>query len=106
MPYEMVLQPNPTLPVYKVKPEGTRSPLQIVHRDMLRPCTFVPRKPKAERGVGNESETVAVEDDLWVLPPTADPRPLEQHEEMASPSEEEMGSLVDSMEEFLTGHSQ
>lgn len=68
MCHEVVHQPNSTIPVYKVKLKWTRGPLQVVHHNMLRPCTFVPRNHKAV----TEPTTVVVEDDWWAPPPTAD----------------------------------
>ncbi|XP_069800966.1 uncharacterized protein [Dendropsophus ebraccatus] len=80
-PYEVIRQPNPTIPVYEVRPEGATGPMRIVHRNMLRPCTFLRRVPEPQPESINMPTVPSGEEEWWV-PPQPDPTPLERREDM------------------------
>ncbi|XP_069840942.1 uncharacterized protein [Dendropsophus ebraccatus] len=80
-PYEVIRQPNPTIPVYEVRPEGATGPMRIVHRNMLRPCTFLRRVPEPQPESINMPTVPSGEEEWWV-PPHPDPTPLERREDM------------------------
>ncbi|XP_075131928.1 uncharacterized protein LOC142204512 [Leptodactylus fuscus] len=93
-PYEVLQQPNPSIPVFKVKPKGANGPVRTVHRNMLRPCTFLRRAPEPIPESPNMTARPSGEEEWWV-PPLPEPISLERREEAVVQQEENYGSPVE-----------
>nr|XP_054775539.1 uncharacterized protein LOC129284041 [Lytechinus pictus] len=42
-PHIVVEQPNEDIPVFRVRPDGTRGKTRVLHRNLLLPCNFLPK---------------------------------------------------------------
>ena len=89
-PYIVVSQPNPDIPVFRVRPETGGGRVKTLHRNLLLPCNFLPHEPMAKPKVKvdqkpsreppvplppvtNEDSEIHENDDasiaIWTVPP-------------------------------------
>ena len=71
--YVIVDQPDPTLPVYSIRKEGTRTKTRTVHRNMLLPLSLpgIRRKPTTGKGITtpvHQSSSSAEPEVLFAIP--------------------------------------